>query len=177
MTRGLSRQQFKILLMLQTKKIPRSDRGHFSTQEVVAEFHPDYVLWLMKVEQNPFVSSRKHHIDYPKFDKIRVSVYRALRGLERRGLIVSFCGHHTRFWAVPERLGERERRWVEQDREEWENRRLPWVWAAFIRTLPRGLHLKYKLRIPDPEDWEKIKSLWYEYSETRGIKRKNMLTR
>lgn len=107
MTRGLSRQQRQILTMLKTKLFPRKDRGYFSTQEVVMEFHPDYALWLAEVENNPFVSNRKYHIDYPRYDKIRVSVYRALRSLEKRGLVVSFTLAQSRFWAVPERLKKR----------------------------------------------------------------------
>jgi len=181
MTRGLSRQQRQILAMLKTKQFPRKDSSYFSTQEVVREFHPDYALWLAEVENNPFVSNRKHHIDYTRYDKIRVSVYRALRSLEKRGLVVSFTLAQSRFWAVPERLKKRklsngrtfhEMDWVKIDREEWEDRRQSWLQAAFIRTLPPDLHLKYKLRILEKEEWEEIKRPW-----NRGAYLSDMRTR
>lgn len=162
MTRGLSKQQRQIMAMLETKKLIKSNRGYFSTQEIIIESHLDYFLWLKKVDENPFTSTRKHHIDYPKYDKIRVSMYRALRSLERRGLVLSFCRGQTRFWAVPQRLCDREKRWVEYDKEDWSRRRLMWKWGAFIRTLPKDLHLRYKLKICTSEEWEKIKTLWEE---------------
>lgn len=171
MSRGLSKQQRRILAMLKAKKLVNDNRGYFSTQEVVIEFNLDYKIWLMEVERNSWVSSRKHHIDYKKFDKIRMSIYRALRSLEKRGLIVSFRQRNERYWAVPERLKEHclgdrvfhEMNWVKQDKEYREADSKCWKWGAFIRTLPKDLHLKYKLRITTKEDVESIKKLWKKY--------------
>lgn len=175
MSRGLSKQQKRILAMLKTKLLVKSDRwfprGYFSTQEVVIEFNWDYRVWLDKAEKNPWGSNRKTHIDYPKYDKIRMSVYRALRSLEKRGLIVSFTHWNERFWAVPERLekhGFGSLDWVKEDEEWRESRSECWKWGAFIRTLPRDLHIKYKLRITKKEDVESIKKLWKEYRISSG---------
>lgn len=160
MTRGLSKQQKQILAMLKTKKIPNSEIGYFSTQQVICEFHPEYAVWLMEADDNPFVSDRKHHIDYQKCDKVRVSVYRALRSLEKRGLVVSFRLAQSRFWAIPERLYDpilKNRRWTAKD---YEDRGLAWRWGAFIRTLPNDLRLRYKLGILEEKEKEEIKRLW-----------------
>ena len=92
MIKGLSKQQFKILVMLKTKlnKGRSRDVGYFSTPEIVAEFNPDYHLWLVKCRTNPLISNRKHSYDFPRFESVRLSIYRSLQGLEKRGLIVSF---------------------------------------------------------------------------------------
>lgn len=171
MSRGLSKQQRRILAMLKTKLLVNSDRGYFSTQEIVTESNFDYKIWLIEVERNPWISSRKNHIDYKKFDKIRMSIYRALRSLEKRELIVSFRQRNERCWAVPGRLKGRcfgnrvfhEMDWVKQDKEYREADSECWKWGAFIRTLPKDLHLKYKLRITTKEDVESIKKLWKKY--------------
>ena len=161
MTRGLSKQQFNIMLMLQTKRHKRRDIGYLSTREVIEEFNPEYGLWLMKCAENPFISNRRESFDFPRFEKTRVSIYRALRALERRGLIVSFFHptQNARFWAVPERLGELELGWVELDKEEWEYRRWPWVWGAFARSLPKDKNLSKT----------EILELWGEYRLARVI--------
>ena len=163
MSRGLSKQQRRILAMLKTKSLVNDNRGCFTTQEVVIELNLNYAWWLMEVEKNPWTSNRKHHIDYKKFDKIRMSIYRALRSLERRKLIVSFTHRNDRVWGIPKRLREYEINWVKQEKEYRQADSECWKWGAFIRTLPEDLHLKYKLRIPTKEDIESIKKLWKKY--------------
>lgn len=163
MSRGLSKQQRRILAMLETKMLIDDNRGCFTTQEIIIELNRNYGWWLMEVERNPWGSNRKNHIDYPKFDKIRMSIYRALRSLERRNLIVSFTHRNDRVWAVPKRLREFETNWVKQDKKYREAYSECWKWGAFIRTLPKDLHLKYKLRITTKKDVESIKKLWKKY--------------
>ncbi len=178
MSRGLSKQQRRIFSILKTKLLVNSDRGYFSTQEVVIEFNWDYRMWLDKAKRNPWGSNRKTHIDYPKYDKIRMSIYRALRSLEDRGLIVSFWNRNERAWAVPERLKERslgtivfhEMNWVKEDKKWREDRSRRWKWGAFIRTLPEDLHLRYVLRIVTKEDAESIKKLWKKYRALSGTR-------
>jgi len=168
MSRGLSKQQRRILAMLKTKSLVNSDRGYFSTQEVVTELNFDYRLWLIEAQRNPWTSNRKHHIDYGKFDKIRMSIYRALRSLEKRALIVSFTHRNERFWAVPEKLKQYEMNWVKQDKEYREADSECWKWGAFIRTLPEDLRLRYVLRIVTKEDVESIKKLWKKHRASSG---------
>ena len=161
MGRGLSKQQKQILATLRTKRVPNSDRGYFSTDEVVSELHPMYKLWLINVAQNPFAHGRQHSFDYNKWNKKRVSVYRALRSLARRELVVTHLLCNIRHWAVPERAPA----------DYWSNdipkyRRKAWGWGAFVRTLPENLHTKYKLGIADTQDIEKIRTLSKEYFES-----------
>ena len=179
MTKGLSKQQKRILIMLETKKIPRDDRGYFSTQEVLKELYWEYFLWLKEVEHNPWFSNRKTHIDYQKYDKLRVSVYRALRSLEKRGLVVSFHHGQSRWWAVPERLKEvdlgtttfHERDWVERDKERRKERRIKWKWGAFIRTLPLDLRVRYNLRIVTEQELQEIKHLWEKHQKNSNFEK------
>lgn len=177
LTKGLSLQQRRILEFLKTKQFPNSDRGYFTIQEIMTDFSIEYVVWLMEVKKNPWLSNQKDSIDYGKHDKVRISMYRALRSLEKRGLVVSFMGRpQNRFWAVPNRLKEitfgstvfHEMRWVEQDKERWRSRQVSWKWAVFIRNLPEQLHLKYKLRIWNKEEAEEIKRLWAESNPTKS---------
>lgn len=170
LTKGLSSQQRCILAFLKTKQIPNSeDRGYFSVQEIMTDFSKEYILWLIAVKNNPWLTRQKDSIDYGKYDKVRISMYRALRSLEKRGLVVSFVSRTgNRFWAVPNRLKEitvgstvfHEMKWVEQDNERWKARQINWKWGVFIRNLPPDLHLRYKLRIWTKEEGEEIKRLW-----------------
>jgi len=154
--------------MLKTKLLVDSNRGCFTTQEVVIELNLNYGWWLVEAERNPWTSNRKHHIDYGKYDKIRMSIYRALRSLEKRGLLVSFTHRNDRVWAVPERLKEYEINWVKQEKEYREADSEPWKWGAFIRTLPKDLHLRYVLRIVTKEEVESIKKLWKKHRASSG---------
>lgn len=163
MSRGLSKQQRRILAMLKTKMLIDDNRGCFTTQEIIIELNRNYGWWLVEAERNPWTSNRKTHIDYPKYDKIRMSVYRALRSLEKRGLIVSFTHRNDRVWAVPERLREFEINWVKQEKEYREVYSEPWKWGAFIRTLPVELKIKYNLRIVNKQDIQAIKKLRNKY--------------
>ena len=154
--KGLSKQQFKILTMLRTKlnKGRSRDIGYFSTPEVIAEFNPDYHLWLVKCRTNPFISNRKHSYDFPRFESIRSSIYRSLQSLEKRGLIVSFMHLKAWCWAIPERLEELEKGWADQDKEYREDSRVPWIWGAFTRTLPKNEKLSKEEIL---KRWEKYK--------------------
>ena len=154
--------------MLKTKSLVNDNRGCFTTQEVVIEFNWDYRMWLMAAERNPWTSNRKHHIDYGKFDKVRMSIYRALRSLEKREFIVSFTHRNDRVWAVPERLREYELKWAKQDKEYREADSRPWKWGAFIRTLPKDLHRRYVLRIVTKEEINQIKKLWKKHRASSG---------
>jgi len=181
MSRGLSKQQKRILAVLETKEwaegTPKwdKDRGYFTTQEIVIELDFEFGSWLEAVRSNPWTSNRKEHIDYPKFDKIRLSIYRALQSLEKRGLIVSFRYQNDRCWAVLERLKERswgnkvyhEKDWVRNEKERREAHNWGWRWGAFIRTLPKMLHIKYMCRVADKQDMESIKKLWKKYKNAR----------
>ena len=162
MSKGLSLQQKQILAMLETKTIPNSDRTYFSTQEITCELHPEYALWLVQAEQNPFTRNRKDHIDYPKNDKNRISIYRALRSLEKRGEIVSFTRYGLgRCWVLPCRVKDKQGLWKQED---YERRCFSWRWGAFVRTLPTELHRVYKLGIAPHEDKaEEINRLWKEW--------------
>lgn len=142
----------------------------------MTDFSIEYVLWLMEVKKNPWIRNQKEHIDYGKYDKIRISLYRALRSLEKQGLVVSFLSRQIRFWAIPTRLKEihiggkvfHEMQWVKQDNERRENRQISWKWGVFVRNLPPDLHLKYKLRIWTKEEGEEIKRLWEQSNPTKS---------
>ena len=174
MSRGLSTQQKRVLATLQTKIMPNSDKTYFSTQEIVCELFPQYTLWLMEAKQNPFVHTLKDHIDYQKNDKLRVSVYRALRSLEKRGIIMSFTlcrgGRH---WAIPERLTgiDKKRLWRQED---YNARSHYWRWGAFVKTLPRELRLAYKLRDPTAEQIREIQRLWKDWKRLGKSERKSL---
>lgn len=170
MSRGLSKQQRQILAMLKTKSLVNDNRGCFTTQEVVIELHINYGWWLAEIQRSAWHTNRKHHIDYPKYDKIRLSTYRALRSLEKRKLIVSFTHWHDRVWAIPERLRDYEINWAKQDKEYRELDSEPWKWGAFIRTLPKDLHLSYMLRIVTKEEIESIKKLWKKHRTLSGTR-------
>ncbi len=143
--------------MLQTKlnKGRYKTVGYFSTPEIIAEFNPDYQLWLMNCRTNPFISNRRDSYDFRRFESVRLSVYRSLQSLEKRGLVVSFMHLKSRCWAVPERLGELERGWAEQDMEYRKDSRMPWIWGAFVRTLPKNEGLSKEEIL---ERWEEYKS-------------------
>lgn len=178
MSRGLSKQQKRILAVLETKEwadgAPKwdKDRGYFTTQEIVTELNFEFGLWLEAAQSNPWTSNRKEHIDYPKFDKIRLSMYRALQSLEKRGLVVSFRCQNDRCWAIPERLkkkGHGSLAWVHTE-EERKARSQGWKWGAFIRTLPILLKIKYNLRIVEKKDINSIKRRWKKYRNLKDCK-------
>lgn len=168
MSRGLSKQQRQIMGMLKTKQLVDDNRGCFTTQEVVIELHWDYGRWLAEIQRSRWHTNIKHHIDYPKYDKIRISIYRALRSLERRKLIVSFTHRNDRVWGIPERLRDYEKNWVKLDKEYREANSKSWKWGAFIRTLPSTLRIKYNLRIVTKEEIVSIKKLWKRYRVFSG---------
>ncbi|MBA7501166.1 MAG: hypothetical protein GH144_00040 [Clostridia bacterium] len=175
MSRGLSKQQKRILAVLETKEWAQGapkwdkDRGYFTTQEIVTELNFEFGSWLTVAQGNPWISNRKEHIDYPKFDKIRLSIYRALQSLEKRGLIVSFRCQNDRCWAISERLkkeGHGSLAWVDNE-EERKAHIQNWKWGAFIRTLPTLLKIKYNLKIVEKKDIYSIRRLYKKYCKLK----------
>ena len=84
MSKGLSKQQKKLLAVLRTKQDPQdSTRGAFTTDEVVSELSFDYRLWL--VSDGPVFGGgpRSRHALRP-YESLRISIHRALQSLERR---------------------------------------------------------------------------------------------
>lgn len=76
MSRGLSKQQTCILEMLRTDK--HRDKG-LTTQMIAMKLHSEYLT----------DASKGHYWFSRESDKYRVSVFRALQSLERRGLVKS----------------------------------------------------------------------------------------
>jgi hypothetical protein len=125
MSRGLGKLQRKILLMLQTKRDPhRPERACFSTDEVISEFSLDYRLWLQST--NVFGESARARNRLRRHESLRNSHHRALQGLEGRGLVASYFHDNSRWWGVPERMSELDKKWVENDREYKELRQAVW---------------------------------------------------
>jgi len=148
MGRGLSRQQRHILGVLRTKSDPfRRTRGAFSTDEVIAELHWEYKLWLIfdGLATNPGHPRGRYALR--PYEKWRISVHRALQALERRGLVVSFVDGNTRYWAVPHRLDEWEKEMVAlwSNAELREERRQAWLQGWRVRRMSPMERLAYRL--------------------------------
>ena len=158
MSKGLSKQQQKILIVLRTKKDPRdSIRGAFTTDEVISELSWEYKMWL--VSDGPVF-----HPGHPRarsalrpFETLRISVHRALQSLEKRGLIASFMRRGARWWALPERLSDWYKRAVTYSGEERKQRKILWQWCWWVRRLPPELKLTYRFGIGTPEQKEELK--------------------
>jgi hypothetical protein len=172
MSKGLSKQQQRILSVLRTKQDPQdSTRGAFTTDEVISELSFDYRLWL--VSDGPvFGGGPRSRRALKPYESLRISIHRALRSLERRGLIVSYLGKSSwrgssRFWGLPERLSEYEKRrlaWYTSP-EAHELRRIPWQWGWWVRRLPLELRLAYKFGIGTPEQREEVKRRAEEWAK------------
>ena len=172
MSKGLSKQQQKILSVLRTKQDPQdSTRGAFTTDEVASELSFDYRLWL--VSDGPVFGGgpRSRHALRP-YESLRISIHRALQSMERRGLIVSYLGKSSwrgssRFWGLPERLSEYEKRRLAlyTSPEAHELRRIPWQWGWWVRRLPLELRLAYKFGIGTPEQREEVKRRAEEWAK------------
>lgn len=167
MSKGLSKQQQKILAVLRTKQDPLdSTRGAFTTDEVISELSWEYKMWL--VSDGPMFNPghpRAREALRPH-ETLRISIHRALQSLERRGLIVSYMSRGARWWALPERLSDREKRWVSYSAEEHERRRVLWQLGWWVRRLPLELGLAYKFGIGTKEQMEELHRRAEEWAKT-----------
>jgi len=158
MSKGLSKQQQKILAVLRTKQDPRdSTRGAFTTDEVISELSWEYKMWL--VSDGPMFNPghpRAREALRPH-ETLRISIHRALQSLEKRGLIVSYMSRGTRWWALLERLTDLEKQWLTYSAEEHERRRVLWQWGWWVRRLPLNLKLAYRFGIGSPEELTELK--------------------
>ena len=179
MGRGLSEQQKTILLMLEFKKHKTDTKNAwFSTQEIICDIHPDYCLWLNSWRSEPFSCGPWDSNRARPHESKRISISRALRSLEKRGLVVIHMrSRHSRFWAIPKRLDKThtlgsghvfsEMNWVETP-EERELRRKIWSWAWYQRRLDSltKIRLKFGLHAEiDPEELEKIHQDYKDFWE------------
>ncbi len=174
MSKGLSKQQQKILAVLRTKQDPLdSTRGAFTTDEVISELSWEYKMWL--VSDGPMFNPghpRAREALRPH-ETLRISIHRALQSLERRGLIVSYLGKSSwrgssRFWGLPERLSDYEKRRLTYytSPEAHELRRIPWQWGWWVRQQPLELRLAYKFGIGTPEQIEEVKRRAEEWAKS-----------
>ncbi len=163
MSRGLGKIQFKILVMLQTKQ-DRHDPNmvFFSTDEVISEFNLDYRLWLRSTNQ--FGETARSRNRLRKYESQRVSHHRALQGLEKRGLIVSYFHRNSRYWGVPERIKDLDTgitrqvqlNWVEYDKERKEDRRETWKYGWRRRRIRKEEKAKIK-ELYDAQTYDQLK--------------------
>ena len=158
MSRGLSKQQQKILAVLRTKQNPHDPkRGSLMTDEIISELSWEYKMWL--VSDGPVFKPghpRAREALRPH-ESLRVSVHRALQSLESRGLIVSYMHRGARWWGLPERLSDRDERLVSYSGEEHKHRRILWQWGWWVRRLPLELKLAYRFGIGTPEQKGELK--------------------
>jgi len=101
-------------------------------------------------------------------------VSRALRSLEKRGLVVSHMrSRHNRSWAVPKRVNRTkefmdrvfdEMNWVETP-EERELRRKIWSWAWYQRRLDTLTRIHLKLGLHDLIDEEELEKIHQDYKD------------
>ena len=185
MGRGLSEQQKKILLMLefkQHKDDTDNNNAWFSTQEIICDIHLDYFLWLNSWRNEPFSTGPWDRTRLRRHESKRISVSRALRSLEKRGLVVSFLrSGHNRYWAIPKRVnrerksGDRtfdEMNWVETP-EERELRWKIWSWAWYQRRLDTMTRIHLRLGLHDkidPEELEKIHQDYKDYWRLESVR-------
>ena len=166
MSKGLSKQQQKILVALRTKQDPRdSTRGAFTTDEVISELNWDYRMWLTS-DGGPFNRGPRAWHALRPHEKIRISIHRALQSLERRELIVSYMARGARWWALPERLSDLEKRQVTYSAEEHNRRRVLWQWGWWVRRLPLELRLAYRFGIGTPEQMQELKQRAAEWEKS-----------
>ncbi len=169
MSKGLSKQQKRILTVLRTKQDPRdSTRGAFTTDEIISELSWEYKMWL--VSDGPMFNPghpRAREALRPH-ETLRISIHRALQSLERRGVIVSYMLRGARWWSLPERLSDWEKRQLAYSAspEARKLRQIPWQWGWWVRRLPLELKLTYKFGIGTPEQREEIKRRAEEWAKT-----------
>ncbi|MBA7625362.1 hypothetical protein ES703_32791 [subsurface metagenome] len=176
MGRGLSEQQKRILLMLeftQHKDDPKD--GWFRTQEIISNLHPEYFLWLRSWQSEMFSTGPWDSTRLRRHESKRISVSRALRSLEKRGLVVSYMrGGHNRFWAIPKRVNRAhelpsgrvfdEMNWVETP-EERELRRKIWSWAWYQRRLDAMTRMRLRLGFLDEIGKEELEKIRRDYKD------------
>jgi len=175
MGRGLSEQQKRILLMLEfTQRKDDPKDGWFSTQEIISDLHPEYFLWLRSWQSEPFSRGPWSSHRYRPHESKRISVSRALRSLEKRGLLVSHMRvAHNRFWAIPKRVDRAkkfmnrtfdEMNWVEKP-EERELRRKIWSWAWYQRRLDAMTRMRLRLGFHDEIDKKELEKIHQDYKD------------
>ena len=165
MSKGLSKQQQKILAVLRTKQDPRdSTKGAFTTDEIISELNWEYRMWLVS-DGGPFNRGPRARHALKPHENIRISIHRALQSLEKRGLIVSYMARGARWWALPDRLSDLEKRWITYSAEEHKQRRVLWQWGWWVRRLPLELRLAYKFGIGTPEQREEVKRRAEEWAK------------
>lgn len=163
MGRGLSKQQKRILLMLEfTQRKDDPKDGWFSTQEVISDLHPEYFLWLNSWRSEPFSRGPWSSHRYRPHESKRISVSRALRSLEKRGLVVSYIrGAHNRVWAVPKRVNIN---WAETP-ERRELRRKIWSWAWYQRRLDTLTRIRLRHGLHSEIDKEELEKIHQDYKD------------
>ncbi len=176
MGKGLGKQQKRILLMLEfTQRKEDPTDGWFSTQEIISDLHPEYFLWIQSWRSEPFARGPWSSHRYRLHESKRISVSRALRSLEKRGLVLSYMrGGHNRFWAIPKRVNREhelpsgrtfdEMNWVETP-EERELRRKIWSWAWYQRRLDAMTRMRLRLGILDEIDKEELEKIHQDYKD------------
>jgi len=172
--RGLSEQQKRILLMLEfTQRKDDPKYGWFSTQEIICDRHHEYFLWLRSWRSEPFSTGPWDNTRLRRHESKRISVSRALRSLEKRGLVVSYIRKHNRFWAIPKRVNRAkefmdrvfdEMNWVETP-EERELRRKIWSWAWYRRRLDAMTRIRLKFGLLDETDKEELEKIHQDYKD------------
>lgn len=172
--RGLSQQQKRILLILEFKKHKTDAKNAwFSTQEIICDIHPSYFLWLNSWRSEPFSKGPWDSSRARPHESKRTSVSRALRSLEKRGLVVSHMrSRHSRLWAIPKRVDKEhtlpsgrvfnEMNWVET-LEERELRRKIWSWAWYQRKLDAMTRIHLRLGLHDKIDPEELEKIHQDY--------------
>lgn len=175
MGRGLSEQQKRILLMLEFKQHKNNPKdGWFCTQEIICDLHPEYQMWLNSWRSEPFSRGPWSSHRYRPYEAKRISVSRALRSLEKRGLVVSHMRvAHNRFWAIKKRVNREavfmdrvfdEMNWVETP-EEREFRRKIWSWAWYQRRLDAMTRIYLRLGLHDKIDPEELGKIHQDYKD------------
>ncbi len=142
--------------------------GWFSTQESISDLHPEYLLWLNSWRSEMFSTGPWSRDRLRPHESKRISVSRALRSLEKRGLVVSHRRwNRSRFWTIPKRVNRTrefygtivdEKRWIEKP-EARELRRKIWSWAWYQRRLDAWTRVRLRLGRQEeiaPEELEKI---------------------
>lgn len=174
MGRGLSKQQKRILLMLEFKQHKDNPKdGWFSTQEIICDLHPEYLLWLRSYRSEPFNRGAWSRGRLRPHESKRISVSRALRSLEKRGLVISHMRvKHNRSWAIPKRVNKEheypsgrivnEMNWAET-LEERELRRKIWSWAWYQRRLDTMTRIHFRLGLHDQIDPEELEKIHQDY--------------
>jgi hypothetical protein len=179
MGRDLGKVEKHVLIILQTKSIPNDERAFLSTDEIICELSFNYKLWLLGLPpyESMFGDKPRSQKRLRQFEPLRISVYRALQSLERKGLIVTYFHRHSRWWAIPNRIKDRDDlitkevqlKWVESDKEERKYRRECWKHGCRIRRLKKmvpELWVKFRFGLATEEEKEKVRALYESLKAT-----------